>query len=85
MQYILTEQEYNELVTTKKAKLALEEKELQELCTKIADTMPIFFWERKEASPWHCVLTADANGNEWYCDECPVQKICPKPYKNWSR
>jgi hypothetical protein len=81
MQYILTEQEYDELVTTKKNKLALQEKELQELCTKIADTMPM----RTEASPWGCVLTVESNGGEWYCDECPVQTICPKRYKHWSK
>jgi hypothetical protein len=101
MQYILTEEEYDDLVlATADAKDQyedlLDEKEkeknkiIQELCTKIADTMPIKYWGSKELRTWGCKITEetpneDGYTREWYCDECPVQKICPHDDKDWSK
>ena len=42
--------------------------------------MPILFWNHTEPITWGCELTE--NGN--YCDECPVQDICPSTFKEWS-
>lgn len=86
MQYILTYDEYNELVRKKKVLEDQDKEELQKLCTQIADTMPIKFWGREEATPWGCMITVwKENRWEHYCDECPVKKICPQTSKNWSK
>ncbi len=83
MQYLLTEDEYLDLTTKHSQNLRLQQKELQELCSKIADEMPIQRdWDANNHKPWGCILTAKY---EWYCDKCPVQKICPNPYKEWSK
>lgn len=83
MQYILNENEYDELVTTKRNKIAIDNKKLQTLCSKIADEMPIVWgWGSQEPRPWGCILTQE---QEWYCDQCPVQEICPNQFKSWSK
>lgn len=85
MQYILTEDEYKELSSKKswKTGLNVSEKRLQELCTKIANEMPVKWgWGGPEPKPWGCILTED---DEWYCDKCPVQDICPHKCKEWSQ
>lgn len=87
MQYLLTPEEYNKLkqASDELARLKAKgpnTKELQKVCTKIANEMPIKFWGRKEAAPWRCVITLR---DEWYCDECPVQTICPYEHKSWSK
>ena len=84
MQYILTQQEYDSLKENQTLKVNLNKDKLQKLCTNIANTMPIIFWNHKEAQPWNCKLT-DEHGDEWYCDECPVQDICPSDDKDWSK
>ena len=81
MQYILTEQEYNDLKAKQKLSLNLQTDKLQAVCTKIANEYPIKFWGREEASPWGCVFTE----TDWYCDQCPVQEICPNEFKEWSK
>jgi len=80
MQYILTQEEYDNLTRIQRVKLDIETKKLQELCTRICDTMPIHVKWIKEDAPWGCILT-DHND---YCDECPVQDICPSK-KEWSQ
>jgi hypothetical protein len=84
MQYILSQQEYDELRSIQKRRIALSDKRLQTLCTKIADTMPVKWgWETPDvAKPWGCILSVD---HEWYCDQCPVQEICPNVSKAWSK
>ena len=86
MQYILTEEEYKELSSKKawRAGVFVSEKRLQEICTTVANEMPIKWdWGRNEIfEPWGCILTKDF---EWYCDQCPVQDICPEPHKEWSK
>lgn len=82
--YVLTEEEYRGLVDKRSAALRLQQEELQTLCSKIADEMPVEWgWgEPNVAKPWGCILT---KRDEWYCDQCPVQKICPNPNKDWSK
>lgn len=94
MQYLLTEEEYKALhkrirEAEEKAP-SISKKKLQELCTKIADTMPIKkSWDKKaDPSPWGCKITVEKdpeNGYEWYCDDCPVQEICPYEYQEYSK
>lgn len=83
MEYILSQEEMdevNKLKTRVKTLPTLEK--LQEICSKAANEWPIKYWGRKEAEPWGCILTAEY---EHYCDECPVQDICPYPHKEWSK
>jgi hypothetical protein len=83
MQYILTEQEYTALKTRQAHEIKLSRDKLQALCTKIAETMPVeVSWRRGEPEPWGCVLDSIHGG---YCDECPVQEICPYEDKEWSQ
>lgn len=88
MQYLLSEDEYRKLLTdAERGRKILCDEELQTLCTKIADELPIEGWHAKtgEKSPWGCVITANKKQHEWHCDDCPVQDICPYPHKDWSK
>ena len=84
MQYILTEEEYNELRKKQKYELDKDRRELQMLCTRIANEMPVLWgWSKDETpKPWGCILTTK---EEWYCDSCPVREICPNQYKEYSK
>lgn len=83
MQYILSEEEYKALKAEQKRKYNITTKRLQELCTKIANEMPIEWgWNGPDPKPWGCVLTEES---EWYCDDCPVRDICPSNSKEWSK
>jgi hypothetical protein len=84
MQYILTQEEYDALRKKQTRELNLGTVKLQELCTKIADTMPVLWgWSKDEtAKPWGCIRSTE---DEWYCDSCPVQEICPYTGKEWSK
>jgi len=81
MQYLLTEEEFNNL--TKKATEAEDlpnKKDLQELCTLAANSIPLKSgWMKGKV--WGCILTR----SDWYCDECPARKVCPHPRKKWSQ
>ena len=85
MQYILTQEEYDVLTARRERALQLSEKKLQDLCTRIANEMPVKWgWSRlEEPKPWGCMLTKE--DGEWYCDSCPVQDICPYPHKDYSK
>lgn len=89
MQYILTQAEYDELRAKQKLDIGMQKRNLQKLCTQIADTMPVSVsWIKNGApEPWGCILTpeGDPTDHEWYCDECPVQDICPLDHKAWSK
>lgn len=94
MQYILDENEMKSFQTDREAlreilKTLPSTKTLQTMCTKIANEWPTFTgWDNKNPSeprPWRCVITEEEDGNEWYCDKCPVQNICPYPHKEWSK
>ncbi len=84
MQYILTEQEYQDLRATQRTQIHLSKTKLQTLCTEIANTMPVSVkWvDNGVPQPWQCILTEK---HEHYCDECPVQSICPNEHKEWSK
>jgi hypothetical protein len=85
MQYLLTKQEYDELVARGIEKTQSDTKILQDLCSKVADYMPTQKpWNWKEGDPlqpYRCVLTS----NNEYCDDCPVRNACPNQYKYWSK
>jgi hypothetical protein len=86
--YILTQKEYDDLRAKQERQLNLADNKLQKLCTKIADTMPITIgkaWPGWENKPWGCVKTIEQDGDEWYCDYCPVYDICPSEYKPASK
>ncbi len=94
MQYTLSEDEFKQLKAAAslgerfrdKTPVSLTSKQLQKLCTEIADTMPIkWSWGGADPKPWGCIITEVESGNEWYCDECPVQKICPNLSKEYSK
>jgi hypothetical protein len=87
MQYILTQEEYDALKKQQTWQFNINAKKLQELCTKIADEMPVNWgWNGPDPKPWGCIITQEAENpyNEWYCDECPVRTICPGS-KNYSK
>lgn len=82
MQYILSEEEMSAI----RAKAALLEKlpsreTLQAVCTKVCNEV-ILPDGRRAGSPWGCILTIDG---EWYCDDCPVEVICPYEHKELSK
>jgi len=100
MQYLLSEEEYELLKKVQQYKIDLSKKKLQKLCTEICDTMPVQWgWGNKKddpeyLKPWRCILTvkkeAEQSGDtyyhdDWFCDKCPVQDICPNPCKSWSK
>jgi hypothetical protein len=82
MQYILTQAEYDELKRVKEMHFNVMTKRLQELCTKVADEMPVNWgWNGPDPKPWGCIHSKDL---EWYCDTCPVSSFCPSD-KQWSK
>jgi hypothetical protein len=85
VQYILTQEEFDDLTKKKRELTLMERTRLQRLCTLIADTMPVKWgWgQPDEPRPWGCILTPRAG--EWYCDQCPVRELCPHPHKNYSK
>lgn len=92
MQYLLTSNEYHELKDLGDKELAAIKATLQDLCTKVADHMPVKWgWgppygedgkSLDVPKPWGCILSTD---REWYCDKCPVRQVCPYERKNWSK
>lgn len=84
MQYILTQAEYDELRAKHKLNLDMQRDQLQKLCTWAADNMPVSVsWiDDGKPHPWGCMLTTSF---DHYCDECPVQEICPHEHKEWSK
>ena len=85
MQYLLTQEEYNKLQNeAARGRELPSDKELQELCTEIADTMPVLLSWRpaEEPSPWGCIMTTKSTE---YCDHRPVKTICPNKEKKYSK
>jgi hypothetical protein len=89
MQFLLSQQEYNDLVNAKEKAIAEVGDVLQDLCSKVCDHMPVSIkWREKgKPQPWGCILTRgeDKHPDSWYCDECPVQKACPNDRKHYSQ
>lgn len=86
MQYILSEDEYQELKSVKKKALNTDKRKLQQICTLAAIHIPIVpSWNPNAApEPWGCVLASEDQDSDC-CDECPVTSICPYEYKQWSQ
>jgi hypothetical protein len=84
MQYILSKEELDELKHAKSMKEIIEVDKVQELCSKIANEMPVQHeWScDKTPRPWDCIITEE---DEHYCDDCPVNEICPYDDKEWSK
>lgn len=82
MQYLLSEEEYDALLKLRKEQKQLPSIEnLQKFCTFVADHMPVQSGWYK-GKPWGCIITRK---EEWYCDDCPAEKICPYNGKEWSK
>ena len=85
MQILLTQEEYDTLLEQKQVRDVVLTDQLQEICTLAAKHIPVERWwcEGEPSSPWGCIL--DKSSNHSYCDECPVAKICPHEFKQWSK
>lgn len=86
MQYILSEEEYNDLITKGKKREVVDKELIQKLCTLCADHIPVVpYWNKNNKDhipkPWGCILTK----GHGYCDCCPVQDDCPYEGKEWSK
>ena len=86
MQYLLTEEEFRALKDTKRDRDNKDASEMQAFCTLAAMHIPIPrpWSDDKTPAPWGCILGAPQQ-NPGYCDECPAQKACPYPHKEWSQ
>jgi hypothetical protein len=69
MEYLLSEDEYNDLRTKNEKEIEDKQNIINKLCTRICDLEP------------KCIHTAKT---EWYCDECPVDEFCTQ-FKNYSK
>jgi hypothetical protein len=60
--------------------------ELQALCTQAAMHIPVAHDRSgdKTPRPWGCIL-GPREQHPGYCGDCPAQKICPYPGKEWSQ
>ena len=58
---------------------------MQDLCTKVAEHMPVTVsWRPNDApAPWGCILSSPSRME--YCDQCPVKDVCPNDCKEWSK
>ena len=85
MKYLLSEEEYQDLIRVKEYHEKAYTDALQKFCTLAAEHIPITRKWNKEAepTPWGCILSEE--NDSWYCDACPVQNICPYSYKKWSK
>lgn len=89
MQYILTQSELDSYRDLEKRAYEHLHKIIQDLCIEIAEHKPIIVSRNKDMKPepWGCILVKHPKPmlNSGYCDECPVNKICPYPDKEWSK
>ncbi len=82
---LYTKEEWDAAHAGFKAELQSKTEIIQRLCVEVALHKPIrVSWRPNDApKPWGCILVKESNPG--YCDECPVQHDCPKPYKQWSK
>lgn len=87
MQYILTQQEYDDLRRAKGVLETAEKNELQKLCTDAANHIPIMrdWAPNQPPAPWGCILDESSPNHGGYCDDCPAQAICPHDGKEFSQ
>lgn len=84
MQYVLTQEEYDELKDVVKMVEEANKKMLQNLCTRVAQLEPVIGWDtRCDPQPWGCELGSDTE--ELCCDKCPVRTVCPCDDKEFSK
>jgi len=91
MQYLLTQEEFEELANRAvNAKKQLKEIFL-ELCQRLADSelchKPYNWKEGEPLVAYTCIKTRMKNGDTLgiYCDNCQLKKICPEINKRWSK
>ena len=75
MQYILTEEEYQELNSNKE--FARYKQTLLRNCVEIATSVPVLDFDPPE--PRGCVLTNTSSS----CNNCIVKDICPNEWKTF--
>ena len=78
MQYLLTQEEYQELQAAAVARSDEVTQTIQTLCTLAANHIPV---DSIGGKPWGCILTHKSG----VCDQCPVETMCPYRYKKWSK
>ena len=88
MQYILSEEEYLEQGRALKELRETLNVTIQRLCTRVATHEPVVYhWGSgappadARTAPWGCIIEGDNS----YCDLCPVERICPHEYKAFSK
>ena len=80
MMYILTQEEFDALQEKSRRITKDAQEVIQQLCSRIADNeVSTSGWAKGYS--WGCVITK----NNEYCDECPVQDLCPHEDKEWSQ
>lgn len=81
MQYLLSQEEYDELRKSYDKIITSQNTIIQRLCTIIAKNVPHIASWSDDKTPWGCILVDKIR----YCDGCPVQKDCPSKQKNYSK
>lgn len=82
MMYLLSADEYGNLISEGKQRTADFNIKLQQFCSMVADTIPVKSgWMKGKI--WGCILTSEKFTN--YCDDCPAVELCPYPDKQWSK
>lgn len=85
MQYILTSEEYEELLRKGRMVEGTTQAIINELCMRVAENEPVdIVWGGKtHTQAWGC-RHSTKNKKCDYCDQCPSQEMCKLP-KNWSK
>ena len=85
MQILLTEKEYDKLISKNTDYKKKYKETLQKLCTEVALLKPIKLdWApERDPAPWGCILSKENHSG--YCDRCPVEEVCPNEHKEWSK
>jgi hypothetical protein len=66
MQRILTEEEYQELVSRGNSVVVEQEALVQKLCTMVAESKAIKYWGREVASIWGCIRNESTEQEGYY-------------------
>jgi hypothetical protein len=90
MQFLLSEEEYNQLKNKRIELQERDKKKLQAFCTMVANSLPVKFRGRKEAEIWGCIRNKEDDNHNLpascgYCDQCPSVEICPYDQKDFSK
>ena len=87
MQYILTQDEYDELRRAQDVLATDKKADLQKLCTDAANHIPVSppWAQQSTPEPWGCILNEGVRIRAAYCDHCPARHVCPYDYKEWSQ